>query len=323
MSTFGQTSDGTPVEALSLTDGTLTVTLVTYGARVQDVRLAGVDRSLTLGSDRMADYEGVMQYHGALVGPVANRIGEGRVTIDGMTHEMERNQDGKMTLHSGSGGIHARVWEVSEASTDSAVLTLTLGDGACGLPGTRVITARFTVADSALHLDLRGTTDEPTVLNLANHSFWNLDGTPTWDGHSLWIAADHVLPTDDDDLVTGEIAPVEALDMDFREAREPIAGQPPIDHNFCLSSGPAPLRDVARLRGASGVTMTIATDRPGLQVFDGQRGPRPGAALYEGFAMEPQDWPDAPSHPDFPDIGIAPEHPYCQTSRWTFRKSEE
>ncbi|MBS1304299.1 aldose epimerase family protein [Loktanella sp. SALINAS62] len=320
MTLFDTTADGHDVHRLTITDGQLTVALLTYGARIHDVRLAGVDHTLTLGSDRLSDYEGPMPYYGALVGPIANRIGAGRITIDGMMYELERNQAGKMTLHSGSDGIHARVWQIAESAVDRAVLTLTLNDGDCGLPGQRVITATFTVRDSALHLDLHASTDEQTVMNIANHSLWNLDGSATWIGHSLQIAANHYLPTDGDNLVTGDIVDVTQTDMDFRTPREPVPGAPMLDHNFCLSNGLVPIRDIATLRGASGVTMTIASDRPGLQVFDNHVGMRPGAVPYEGFAMEPQDWPDAPSHRDFPSIAITPDKPYRQSSRWTFRQ---
>ncbi|SEQ01666.1 aldose 1-epimerase [Loktanella sp. DSM 29012] len=323
MTPFGKTKTGEDVHVLTLAQGDLRVELLTYGARLQDVRLAGVPHSLTLMSDTLSDYEGPMPYHGALVGPVANRIGAGRVTLDGMMYELERNQDGRMTLHSGSDGMHARVWQVIDHEPHAATLQLTLQDGDCGLPGQRVITARFKItAPATLTMDLTGTTDELTLMNIANHSMWNMDGSRTWEGHSLGIAAEHYLPTDADNLVTGEIAPVAGTGMDFRTARTPVPGDPMLDHNFCLSDRPTALRDVVTLTGKSGLRMTLATDRTGVQVFDNHVGLRPGAAPYEGFALEAQDWPDAPAHRDFPSFLLKPDGSYRQTTTWRFDRTE-
>ncbi|MCA1774267.1 MAG: hypothetical protein LC676_01255 [Loktanella sp.] len=160
MTPFGTTSKGCDVHKLTLTAGDLTVSLLTLGAIVQDVRLAGVDHSLTHGSDDLADYEGAMGYHGAIVGPIANRISTSRVRIDGLDYELERNEAGKTHLHSGSGGTHRRIWTVAAQSDRSATLVCDLPDGEAGLPGNRRIEATFTVTeDAALTLTISGTTD--------------------------------------------------------------------------------------------------------------------------------------------------------------------
>ncbi|WP_333713057.1 aldose epimerase family protein [Yoonia sp.] len=319
MEVFGTTAKGQTVHRLTLTAGDLTVRLLTWGAVVQDVRLAGVDRSLTLGSDRLSDYETDMRHHGALIGPVANRISTARARIDGMDYELERNEHGRIHLHSGAQGTHLQVWDVSEATDDSVTLTLTLPDGMCGLPGNRQVTARYTVeAPATLRLEVTGTTDATTLMNFANHSYWNLDGTDRYDGHSLWIAADHYLPTTEDDYPTGEIVPVDGTDMDFRQARRITVGSPHFDNNFCLSDKNEPLRDVLRLTGRSGVSMTVATTCPGIQVYDGRKAQRPGRATYEALAIEAQHWPDAPVNRHFPSIKTAPDSPYRQTTTWTF-----
>ena len=323
MTPFGTLPSGETVHRVTLANDHLSLSLLTYGARMQDLRLTGLDRSLVLGSDRLEDFTGPMPYHGALVGPVANRIGTGRVTIEDMTYELERNQDGRMTLHSGSHGMHARNWTVAEASGTHARLTLTLEDGDCDLPGRRDIAADFRLEGATARLEITAETDAPTLMNVANHTLWSMDGRPKWEGHRLRIDAEAYTPADADNLVTGEVRGVEGTDMDFRTLRRPEPGAPMLDHNFCLSETTTDLRDVAELRGASGVAMVLATDRPGLQVFDNHVGLRPGAAPYEGFAMEPQDWPDAPAHRHFPSIGIAPGVPYRQVSAWTFTRGEE
>lgn len=320
MTPFGTTKSGREVNKITLSDGDLSVSLLTWGAVVQDVRLAGIDRSLTLGSDNLADYEGHMRHHGALIGPIANRISTARVRLDGMMYELERNQDGRIHLHSGAQATHRQVWDIAEITQTSATLTLNLPDGMCGLPGNRVITATFTVtAPATLTMDVTGVTDTNTLMNFANHCYWNLDGTPTYNGHQLQIAADRYLPNTADDYPTGEIEDVTGTDMDFRTARQVAVNAPPFDNNFCLSDTVMPIRDVLTLTGQSGVQMTMGTNQPGIQIYDSRDAVRPGKAAYEGLAIEAQGWPDAPTNMAFPSIRVTPEAPYRQTTRWTFR----
>ncbi|MFN2306358.1 MAG: aldose epimerase family protein [Paracoccaceae bacterium] len=314
MTPFGTTSNGCDVHKLTLTAGDLTVSLLTLGAIVQDVRLAGVDHSLTHGSDDLADYEGAMGYHGAIVGPIANRISTSRVRIDGLDYELERNEAGKTHLHSGSGGTHRRIWTVAAQSDRSATLVCDLPDGEAGLPGNRRIEATFTVTeDAALTLTISGTTDAKTVMNFANHGYWNLDGSDSWKGHSLQIAADHYLPITDAVVPTGEVAPVTGTEMDFRAGKKPRPGAPALDHNFCLSDSTVETRHVLTLTGESGLALELFTDQPGLQVFDG----RPA---YRAFALEAQGWPDAPTQGAFPSVMVTPDRPYRQRTRWHFSR---
>lgn len=314
MTPFGTTSKGCDVHKITLTAGDLTVSLLTLGAIVQDVRLAGVDHSLTHGSDDLADYEGAMGYHGAIVGPIANRISTSRVRIDGLDYELERNEAGKTHLHSGSGGTHRRIWTVAAQSDRSATLVCDLPDGEAGLPGNRRIEATFTVTeDAALTLTISGTTDAKTVMNFANHGYWNLDGSDSWKGHSLQIAADHYLPITDAVVPTGEVAPVTGTEMDFRAGKKPRPGAPALDHNFCLSDSTVETRHVLTLTGESGLALELFTDQPGLQVFDG----RPA---YRAFALEAQGWPDAPTQGAFPSVMVTPDRPYRQRTRWHFSR---
>lgn len=313
MQVFGTTKDGKTAHTIALRAGNLTVTLLTYGARVQDLRLAGIDHELTVGSDDLADYEGAMLYHGAIVGPVANRISTARVRLDGMMYELERN-NGPAHLHSGSQGAHAQVWDVIETTAASATLALDMPDGFAGLPGRRRVTAQFTLtAPATLTLTISATSDGTTLMNLANHSYWNLDGSGTWHGHSLRIAADHYLPIDDAFCPTGDVADVTGTGMDLRQG--PVLGvqTPPLDHNFCLSDGVEPLRDVLWLTGQGGVSMVMATTMPGMQVFDR----RPD---HSALAIEAQHWPDAPNNAHFPQIKLAAGATYQQITRWSFAR---
>jgi aldose 1-epimerase len=321
MTPFGTLPDGRLVHALTLAAGDLTVRLLTLGATLNDVRLNGVPHSLTLRTDNPADYLGPMLYFGGIVGPVANRLRNAQARIGSFVHNFEPNQGGRHILHSASAGTHLKIWTVTDHTADSATLTVTLPDGEGGFPGNRHLTARFTVAAPAiLRLDLTMTTDATTIANVVNHSYWNLDGTPTWEGHKLQIKADAILPVDADTIPTGEILPVAGTPYDFRAGKTITPGAPALDHNFCLSDAPQPLRDVLTLTGATGITMTIATTEPGIQVYDGGHTRRPGRDLHEGFAIEPQHWPDTPGNSHFPPITLAPGDTRTSATEWRFSR---
>jgi len=320
MTYFATASTGDEVTKHVIENGDLRVSLLSWGAAIHEVHLKGVDHNLTLNCETIEGYEGDCRYFGTLIGPLVNRISPARVTIDGMSYELERNLAGMIHLHSGSQATHLQNWTVTEASESRVVMSLELIDGACGLPGNRVITATFEVLPAnRLRLDISGTTDAKTVMNFANHSYWNLDGSDTYEGHSLQVTADRYLPCDSNDLATGEIADVSGTPMDFRTAKVLKAGKPAIDNTFCLSDTLQPLRDVMVLRGASGVEMTVATDQTGLQLFDGRSPARPGRKPHEGLAIETQAWPNAPHNPCFPNIEITPNAPYSQTTEWRFK----
>lgn len=300
-----------------LTAGDLTVHILTLGAVVQDVRLAGVEHNLTCAPDALSDYQGDWRYHGALIGPVVNRISNARVKIDGMMHELERNQDGRIHLHSGKSGTHRQDWTVVDQTDDTVTLEIKLPDGMCGLPGNRVVRATYTVSTPAnLTMDITGTTDADTVMSFANHSYWNLDGAADWSGHHLQIAADRFLPCTVDNCPTGEIAHVTDTSMDFRTSRQVEVGTDHFDNNFCLSDTRLPLRDVLTLSGMLGVQMTLATTEAGVQIFDGRDTPHP----FEALAIEAQSWPDAPNNRKFPSIRLLEGATYEQTTQWRFSR---
>ncbi len=319
---FGTSAAGEMVHRITIAAGDLAASILTKGASLQSVRLRGIDHDLTLGSDRLADYEGKMRHHGPLVAPVVNRLTGARAPIGGKSFQFEANQTGRHTLHFGANGTQHRVWQIAEASDSAVTLTVTLPAGQGNMPGNRPVRARFAITEAGLQLDITATTDALTLFNAANHSYWNLDGSPTWAGHAIQIAADHYLPVTPDFCPTGEVAPVGGTMFDLRQMRQIVPGVDVYDHNFCLSQGRQPLRDVLWLRGAAGLTMTLATTEAGVQVYDGRNAQRPGCALYEGLAIEPQSWPDAPNHAGFPAIELRPDEEYHQTTRWSFSRSE-
>lgn len=319
ISDFGMTAAGQRVQAITLRNGALTACILTYGAILQGLRLEGVGHGLTLGSESLADYEGAMRFHGALIAPVANRLRDGRAPIDGGEHQIVSTDGHPHALHSGPAGAHLKNWTLEETGPASVTLALRLPDGEGGFPGNRDLGAVFSLpGGDRLRMEVTARTDRPTLFNAANHSYWNLDGSANWQGHRLRIAAGHYLPADADVLPTGEIAPVAGSDFDFRAGRVAGPENPALDHNFCLSNAREALRPVLDLTGASGVRMELSTTEPGLQIYDGRGAARPGHATGEGLAIEAQGWPDAPNHQRFPSIALNPGETYRQITEWRF-----
>lgn len=323
---FGTTRTGAPVQAITLRAGELTARLLTFGATLQDLRLAGTPWPLCLGSDLLAAYEDRLPWCGAVVGPVANRIGGATALIGGKLWQMEAN-DGANALHSGAEGVSQRIWQIEAASAAEVTLLCALPHGACGLPGNREIRVRYRLAPPAtLEITLTARTDAVTLMNLAHHPYWNLDGTPTTAGHSLSVAATRYLPTNAQNLPRAA-EPVSGTGYDLRAPR-PLPDLPPLDHNFCLDG--TGQREGARLTGAKGVSLVLQTNAPGLQVYDGRAlasAPWPGLTgapygAYAGVAMEPQMWPDAPAHEDFPSILLQPGTEWHQSSQLHLSRTE-
>lgn len=316
---FGRIADGRAVERVTIRAGRVQASVLTLGAALQDLRLAGVGYGLTLGSDRLADYEGDMRYHGSLVGPVANRLTDARAMVAGRLCQFDSGQDGGHLLHSGKVGSHLAVWDLLEASEAEVLLGLAMPNGAGGFPGNRRVTARFTLRSPAgLRLEIRSETDAPTIFNATNHSYWNLDGSDSFDGHCLQIKADAYLPVTEAFIPTGEIRPVDATQFDFRTRKTVSPQTPPLDNCFCLGRASEAMRPVLWLTGRSGVQLAVSTTEPGVQIYDGRAAIRPGRGPCEGIAIETQGWPDAPNHANFPSIDLLPQHPKLQITQWEF-----
>lgn len=323
---FGILPDGRPVQAIRLNAGELTVTFLTLGAILQDARLAGAPYALTLGSAQLAAYLGPMAFCGAVVGPVANRIQEAAAPIGGKRHAFHPNEGGVTTLHGGSSGVWSQLWQIAEASGDSLTLSLDLPHGLGGFPGNRSVTAHAALSGNAtLTLTLSATTDAATLINLTNHSFWNLSGHPTAARHLLKVAADHYLPVDARRIPEGPPAPVEGTRFDLRQPRT-LDLTENYDHNWCLSAGPRPLSFAADLTAPNGLRLTLETTEPGLQIYDASRmntAPHIGHmgqpyGAHAGIALETQGWPDAPNRPDFPSVALAAGQTSTQTTRFCF-----
>lgn len=316
--------DGRAIDVLSLAGGGLRAQVLTLGAAVHDLRMEGVDHPLVLGCADPADRLGRGLYMGVIVGRCANRIGGAAFTLDGRTHRTDANFRARHTLHGGSQGTHWQIWTVEDTGPDRATLSLHLPDGAMGFPGALAIRATIALQDGALDFDIQAETDAPTPCSLSHHGYFNLDGSDDVRDHGLRIGADRYLPVNDDLIPLGHAAPVAGTRFDFRRSR-PI-GSGGYDHNLCLSEGPVAPRVVAELTGRTGLRLQVATDQPGLQLYDGAHlegvaglgGRRYGP--FAGVALEAQAWPDAVNRPGFPAAILRPGAIYRHRTTYRFSR---
>ncbi|TDL81390.1 galactose mutarotase [Palleronia sediminis] len=327
---IGRTRDGHAVHRAVISNGVLTVSLLDMGAIVRDLRLAGVAHPLCLGARDLGSYDGLMSHFGAVIAPVANRIGHGQATIDGVPHRFERNQDGRHTLHSGAASTQHAIWRVADLAPDRAAFEIDLPDGQGGFPGNRHVRVDYGLDGASLSVEITARTDAPTLMNPAWHPYWSLHPTPGEAPMTLQVTAERYLPVDEDTLPRGGPVPVEGTAFDFRTPRRLVPGDvPDLDHNFCLSDAPRALTHAARLTSDGGLRLDLETTAPGLQVFDmhpfgiGSRRtnharPYPPRA---GVALEAQNWPDAPGRAGFPGIDLAPGETFQQATRVTFGKA--
>ena len=301
---FGTAPDGSTVAAVKLRSGALSATILTLGARLTQVRFNG-SPDLSASPETVEQALGNLAYNGPIIGPVANRIRGAVAVLDGKSYSFPANQSGLHTLHSGQTGTQARQWSVVAQSESAASLEIALEDGLDGFPGNRLIRVTYDLNDAELTVRLTAETDRATLMNPVLHGVWNLDGSPKWRGHRLEIAADTYLPVTKDVLPTGDILSVDNTSFDYRQPRD-VSRE--LDHNFCLN-GENDLRFAARLSGLGGRQLEVLTTAPGLQVYSGSN---------DGIALEPQLWPDATNHPNFPSILLEPDRQFQQVSVYRF-----
>ena len=301
----------------------------------------GKSGDIVLGFDSLAPYLAGTPYFGALIGRYGNRIGGARFELDGNTHELPAN-DGGNHLHGGERGFDKVVWsaEPFERATERGlVLKYTSPDGEQGYPGTLNATVTYTLTDgNELVVEYQATTDQPTPVNLTQHSYFNLagDGAGNILGHELMIAASHYTPVDSTLIPTGEIAPVAGTPFDFRTATPigaRIAGDHVqlkyglgYDHNWVLDRTGEGLELAARVvEPTSGRTLEIRTTEPGIQFYSGNflDGTITGKAGHvyahrTGFCLETQHYPDSPNQPSFPTTILRPGEEYRTRTVFTF-----
>lgn len=265
-------------------------------------------------------------YLGEIVGPYGNRIAEGRFRLDGQEYQLERNFAQRHCLHSGSDGFHRREWQVLDQGPARVRLGLVWADTTGDHPGPVRAEVTYTVGEQWVEHQIEVRADVTTVVNVAAHPYLNLAGSGTIHEHLLQVRAGSYLPVSQTLIpLPGAPAPVSGV-FDLRQPRplaESILAQGGLDHCFVLDG--EGFREVASLTDpVSGRRLTIATDRPGLQVYTGHGldqttiGPEGPYQPYAGVALETQDFPDAPNRPDFPSTVLRPGEVRRSRTRWTF-----
>ena len=346
---FGHLPDGRAVYAVTLRNRQgITVRLLTYGARVQEILTPdrnGHFADVALGYRTLSGYLSKADpYFGASVGRFANRIAKGRFTLNGHTYQLPIN-DGPNSLHGGTKGFDRRLWTVlavhSGPSLGSVTMRYVSPNGQEGYPGTLTATVTYALSNrDQLFIRYRATTNAPTIVNLSNHTYWNLSGEGSGSilNERLMIPAADITPTDATQIPTGAIRPVAGTPFDFRtpkaigrdildgHSRQLVFGRG-YDMNWVFGRGPiAGLRLMARVVDpVSGRVLTLQSNQPGLQFYSGNflNGTIVGTSghIYrqgDAFVLEPQIFPDTPNHPNFGSARLNPGQVYRNTIVYTF-----
>lgn len=330
---FGTTPGGDQVDLFTLTnDHDLRVKIITYGGIVVSIEIPdrdGVFADIALGFDRFEAYFANNSPHfGGIIGRYANRIGGGRFVLNDVEYSLTRN-DGRNHLHGGFKGFDAVVWDAEPFGVANAVgvkLRYLSKDGEEGYPGNLSCTVVYTLTnDDALQIAYEAVTDQPTPVNLTNHTYFNLAGQDAGSvfDHELMIMAESYTPVDENCIPTGEILPVKNTPFDFTRSKKigeeiGVLGRG-YDHNLVLSGQNGSLTLAARVsEPKSGRMMELYTTEPGIQFYTGNfldgsivgKGRR--YRQHDGFCLEVEHFPDSPNKPHFPSTILEPEDRYRQ-----------
>ena len=335
---FGTTEAGEDIRRFSIRGGGLTANIIGLGAIIQDLRLAGHDAPLVLGFDRLAPYETDTHFFGTVVGRYANRIRDGRFTLAGERHQLDRNFLDRHLLHGGSNGYFHRPWTVSLHGRDFVTLTLHDPAGSMGFPGALEVTCTYRLKiPGTLSVELTATCEEPTVCNLTQHSYFNLKGAGNGDvlKHRLQIFSDAVTPTDTNHMATGEVMKVSGTGFDFTRPKpigkdingpDPaIVATPGYDINFIVRGPMGKLRPAAKVtEPETGRVLDVWTTQPGIQLYlPNNRTPIIGkggkAYVYRGaFCLETQHFANSPNIPSFPTTELKPGQVFHEVTEFRF-----
>lgn len=337
---YGTTQDGMAVDVYTLTSEGIEARVMTYGARVVSLKTPDRDgkmANVVLGYSALDGYlDDGKTYFGAIVGRYGNRIALGRFSLDGHEYQIPTN-NGPNSLHGGTVGFDKLIWRAHEVA-GGVEMTLVSKDGDQGYPGTLTAHVRYTVHHGALRIDYSTSTDKDTVVNLTNHSYFNLagDGKGTVLGYELTLPADKYTPVDAGQIPTGVLAPVDSTPFDFRKATAigarlhedneqlKIAGG--YDVNWVLRGQNGEMKTAAKVYDPeSGRVMTVTTTEPGVQFYssnslDGTKygKTQEGHEKNSGLCLETQHFPDSPNHPAFPTTELKPGEARHSTTVFTF-----
>ena len=327
---------GAEVNDFILSEGKLTVRISEYGATVRSVVFDGVE--CILGYDTVDGYVTGGSYQGATVGRYANRIAGGSFVLDGVRYDLDKNENGKTTLHGGAPGFRFKVLKGEQAGGSSARFSTVSPDGEGGFPGEMRFSVTFTVADDALEIRYEASSTKNTVMNFTNHAYFTLGAENCLDTR-LMIDAFAYCPIDSDMIPTGELTPVEGTPFDLREAcrigdgiasdHPQIVAEKGYDHNFCLNGEPRALKEKAAEAYCpqSGIKLVCSTDMPGLQLYTAnmldEPGGRGGKALFphEAFCLETQFYPNSPNEPSFPSCVVKAGEVFTSVTKFAFSRS--
>jgi aldose 1-epimerase len=329
---FGAIDGANAYEVVIASKAGASAKILTWGAVIRDlvVPTANGPQSVTLGLNTLEDYVAHSPHFGAVPGRFANRIANGRFVLDGVEYVLDRKPGQKHTLHGGPKGFGTRLWKLAAYDGSSVSMTLESPDGDAGFPGALTATCVYRMLEPAtLRVELSAVSDKPTVVNLTQHAYFNLDGSKDILDHEVTLFADFYTPADDELVSTGEIRSVTGTPYDFRVAR---AVRHPsgttYDTNFvaALRPGADGLAPVALLRSpVNGLTMSFHSTEPGVQLYDaatldcpvpGLHGARYGA--HAGLCLEPQAFPDSPNRRHFTDCVLRPGAAYRHVSEFRF-----
>jgi aldose 1-epimerase len=338
-SSFGKATDGTEIDSYTLHNAHgASAKVITFGATLTELLMPdrnGKMGDVVLGFDNLAQYEAKGPFFGVTVGRYANRIAKGRFSLDGKAYQLAVN-NGPNSLHGGAVGFDHKIWRAEPKEVPGAQsvrFTYVSKDGEENYPGALTVSVTYTLTDkNELKLDYTAETDKATVLNLTNHSYFNLGGSGDILKYLLYINADQFTVVDDTLIPTGEIKSVAGTPLDFRKptaigARiaeiKDVGGY---DHNYVLNGKAGTLRDAAKVEDPlSGRQMEVLTTEPGVQFYSaihldetivGKGGTK--YQKYGAICLETQHYPDSPNHPDFPSTVLRPGAKFSSETIYKF-----
>lgn len=342
--TFGATDEGTQVDRYLLHNDDIDIAVITWGAVVQSVRVPdreGRVADVVLGYDTLAGYLIDSAYFGAVVGRYANRLAHGRFVLDGVEYQVPCNDRGN-ALHGGPEGFNRQLWSARPTAAQDTVsveLTHLSRDGAMGFPGNVSVTVTYTLERSAVRIEYEASSDKPTVLNLTQHTYFNLHGPEdgTTESHELSVPASRYLPVDAAGIPLGPAAPIQGTPLDFRRAKPvgrdlrtgstQLAASRGFDHSLLLDGWrQGHVIPAARVEEPStGRVLEVLTDQPAVQFYSGNmldgslvgKGQRT-YRQSDGLCLETQHYPDSPNADTYPSVVLRPGERWHSTTIWKF-----